>query len=183
MAEASLYRRVLVIGGARSGKSGYAVALAESAHLLPVMLATAQAADPEMAERIARHRAERSSRWITHEEPLDLIGALRRCVAPDRIVVVDCATLWLSNLLGASRDLEAEGRALADELAALSGPVVFVSNEVGYGLVPSSAVGRRFRDAQGRLNQMLAQACDAVVEVKAGLPLQIKPASLPRIAF
>lgn len=183
MPEAPLYRRVLVIGGTRSGKSAYARALAEASLLKPVMLATAEAGDAEMAERIERHRCERGPRWMTLEEPLELAAALRRCAAPDRLVVVDCATLWLSNLLIANRDPEAEERALEREIAGLNGPALFVTNEVGCGLVPATALGRVFRDAQGRLNQMLAKSCEAVVQVTAGLPLQIKPAPVPRIFF
>jgi adenosylcobinamide kinase/adenosylcobinamide-phosphate guanylyltransferase len=183
MPGATLYRHVLVIGGTRSGKSGYARSVAEESFLSPVMLATGEARDAEMAERIERHRRERSARWKTVEEPLELIAALRSCAAADRIVVVDCVTLWLSNLLLANRNLDAEEYALEREIAGLAGPVLFVTNEVGCGIVPAAPLGRAFRDAQGRLNQMLARSCEAVVQVTAGLPVQIKPAVAPRIVF
>ena len=168
----------LVIGGARSGKTRYALARAESSGLVPVMVATAQAGDAEMAERIARHRAERGPAWSTVEEPHDLLGALREHARPDRILVVDCLTLWLSNRMFADADKGAdpgaEGAALAAGLAGLGGPVVLVSNEVGLGIVPENALARRFRDLQGRLNQTVASAADRVVFVAAGLPLVMK---------
>ena len=170
-------RSVLVLGGARSGKSRYALALAEAAAPQRVMIATAQAFDDEMAERIARHKAERGAGWTTREAPLALVETLAEAAGPGRVAVVDCLTLWLSNLLLAERDLEAATRALA--ALALTGPVIFVSNEVGQGIVPETPLGRAFRDAQGRANQALAAACDAVVLVTAGLPRLIKPAAAP----
>ena len=180
---ARTFMRVLVLGGARSGKSAYALALAENSGLRPVMLASAQAGDGEMARRIALHRAQRSERWTTIEEPLDLVDALSRSARPEAIVVIDCLTLWLSNLFGAGRPIQEESDALARALEAPAGPVALVSNEVGCGLVPATALGRDFRDAQGRLNALVARACDVVIEVRAGLPLQIKPAPAPAISF
>jgi adenosylcobinamide kinase/adenosylcobinamide-phosphate guanylyltransferase len=167
---------LLVIGGARSGKSAFAQNLAETSGRKPVLIATAQAYDAEMAERLARHQAARSDIWQVVEEPHALAGTLQREAQTDRIVVVDCLTLWLSNRLLADGDLEAEGDALADAVATLAGPVVFVTNEVGSGIVPETRLGRVFRDAQGRLNQKLARVCDHVVLVAAGLPLTLKPA-------
>ncbi len=175
-------RSLLVLGGARSGKSRYAQGLLAASRRQPVVIATAEAGDTEMAARIATHRAERPDGWITLECPLDLAACLGAQAAPDRVLLVDCLTLWLSNLFMAERDVEAESEILLQAIAALTGPVIFVSNEVGGGIVPESPLGRAFRDAQGRLNQQVAQACDHVVLVSAGLPLQIKPAPLPTIS-
>ena len=172
-------RSVLVIGGARSGKSRYAQALAESTSAHRLFLATAEAGDKEMSARIARHRADRGLGWETREEPLDLVGALRAEARPGRVVLVDCLTLWLSNMMFAERDLAAEVARLAAETLDLPSPVVFVSNEVGHGIAPATALGRTFRDEQGRANQEIAAACGAVVFVTAGLPALIKPAPLP----
>ncbi len=174
-------RSVLVLGGARSGKSRYALDLVAASGPAPWFLATAEAGDEEMAARIARHRDERDARWTTREEPLDLVAALRRDARPDRAVLVDCLTLWLSNLMFASRDLQVEILALAEFAAKLPGPVVFVSNEVGSGIAPATPLGREFRDWQGRANQAIAAACDAVVLVTAGLPTLLKPAPAPRL--
>lgn len=159
----------LVLGGARSGKSAYAEALLAGAPAL--YLATGQALDAEMAERIRLHRDRRGPDWQTHEEPLDLAQALDGAARP---VLVDCLTLWISNLMHAGRDVDAECARLCEVLAAPAGPVVLVSNEVGLGLVPETALGRAFRDHQGRVNQRVAQACRRVVFVAAGLPLVLK---------
>jgi adenosylcobinamide kinase/adenosylcobinamide-phosphate guanylyltransferase len=127
-----------------------------------------------MTERIARHRARRGSRWDTLEEPLELAAALRRAARPDGAVLVDCLTLWLSNLLGAGRDPEAETETLIAALPGLAGPVVLVSNEVGLGVVPENALARAFIDHAGRLHQRIAGAAQSVVFMAAGLPLQLK---------
>ncbi|MGQ0446398.1 MAG: bifunctional adenosylcobinamide kinase/adenosylcobinamide-phosphate guanylyltransferase [Beijerinckiaceae bacterium] len=174
---------LLVLGGARSGKSRYAQTLAESSGLNPVLIATAKARDAEMAGRIARHAALRGARWTLVEEPVALAGALRREARKDRIVVADCATLWLSNLLLRNDDLAAATQDLAQGVAGLAGPVIFVSNEVGCGIVPENALARAFRDAQGLLNQALAEACEAVVSVNAGIALCLKPAPEPNFRF
>lgn len=176
-------RALLVLGGARSGKSRYAQQLAEASGRAPWLIATAEAKDAEMSERIARHARDRDARWRLVEEPLDLAEALARTCAPDRIVVVDCLTFWLSNLFFARRDATAEVAALAAGLPDLSGPAVFVSNEIGLGIVPDNAMGRAFRDIQGRANQTMAAACDAVALVTAGLPMQLKPAPRPDFRF
>lgn len=168
-------RSLLLIGGARSGKSRYAQKLAEESGKAPVLIATAAAGDAEMAARIAKHQADRGAHWRTVEEKIDVAGALCREAAPETIVVVDCLTLWLSNLMLASYDVEAARETLAGSVASLAGPAVFVSNEVGLGIVPEGELGRAFRDAQGRLNQRLAEACERVVLIAAGLPLQLKP--------
>ncbi|HEX2134433.1 MAG TPA: bifunctional adenosylcobinamide kinase/adenosylcobinamide-phosphate guanylyltransferase [Microvirga sp.] len=172
----SRYRRVLVLGGARSGKSRYALELAAASGLERVLIATAQPGDDEMRARIDRHRRDRSGAWRTDEEPLDLPAALARQTGPGRIVVVECLTLWLSNLLLAGRDPERAAEALVAAVAAAAGPLVLVSNEVGHGIVPATPLGRAFRDEQGRLNQQAAAACDAVVLVTAGCPALLKPA-------
>ena len=173
---------LLVLGGARSGKSGYAQRLAEESGLTLLFLATAQAWDDEMRERIALHVAARGSAgWTTHEVPYDLPAALTALARPGRVVLVDCLTLWLSNLMLRGDDCATAEAALAEQIRHLAGPVVFVSNEVGAGIVPETPLGRSFRDAQGRLNQAMAAACDAVVLVTAGLPRQLKPVPAPAI--
>lgn len=166
-----LPRVTLVLGGARSGKSRYAENLIEQAGG-GIYLATAEAHDDEMRTRIATHRQRRGDRWETREEPLNLIGALGK--AAGRPVLVDCLTLWLSNLMLAERDLAAEVDALAGFLPKLDGPVVFVSNEVGLGIVPDNAMARAFRDAAGVMHQRIAEVAPRVVFVAAGLPMTLK---------
>jgi adenosylcobinamide kinase / adenosylcobinamide-phosphate guanylyltransferase len=170
----SLPRTTLVLGGARSGKSAYAERLIREAAPLATYLATAEAGDGEMSERIRLHRAQRGAGWITVEEPLDLVGTVHRVAAADRPVLVDCLTLWLSNLMHAERDIAAETAALVAGFAGLAGPVVLVSNEVGQGIVPDNALARAFRDHAGRLHQAVAAAADHVVFVTAGLPMVLK---------
>jgi adenosylcobinamide kinase/adenosylcobinamide-phosphate guanylyltransferase len=168
----------LVLGGARSGKSAFAERLVRGSALTQVYLATATAGDDEMQARISHHRIQRGDGWTTIEEPLELTQALNNASARDRAVLVDCLTLWLSNLMHAGRDTEAETRRLADWLRLAQGPVVLVSNEIGLGLVPETSLGRSFRDAQGRLNQAIAAAVPNVVFVAAGLPLRLKGQSV-----
>lgn len=162
----------LVLGGARSGKSRYAEGLLAAAPAL--YLATGQAFDDEMAERIRLHAERRGPTWTTVEEPLELAARLDHYLDPARPVLVDCLTLWISNLMHAGRDVARETEALCEVLHAPRGPVVLVSNEVGLGLVPETRLGRDFRDHQGRVNQRLAQVCRRVVFVAAGLPLVLK---------
>jgi len=138
------------------------------------MIATAASEDQEMSERIAQHKKERGSDWELAEERIRLLDVLQTHAQRDRIVVVDCLTLWLSNLEFERFDLAAETSRLSEAVSSLDGPVIFVSNEIGLGLVPETRLGRSFRDAQGRLNQALAQACDKVTFVAAGLPLHLK---------
>ena len=172
---ASLDPLTLVLGGARAGKSAYAERLiAPWAGDGAVYLATAEPGDDEMAARIAQHRARRDAAWTTLEEPLELTRALQRHARARRPILVDCLPLWRINLMLAGRDVEAATRGLLDALPSLAGPVVFVANEVGLGIVPDNALARRFRDAAGRLNQDLAAACQRVVLVAAGLPLVLK---------
>ena len=168
-------RLTLVLGGARSGKSRYAEALIGERPAIYV--ATATAGDEEMATRIRAHRARRGGNWTTREAPLDLTAALAADDAAGGPRLVDCLTLWLSNLLLAGRDPAAESAALLDRLPRLTSPVVFVANEVGLGIVPDNALARRFRDHAGRLNQDIAATADRVVFVAAGLPLFLKDSS------
>lgn len=165
----------LVLGGARSGKSAYAERLARECGGERVYLATATAGDGEMSERIAHHRDRRGPDWVTIEEPLALAETLGRESLPGRTILVDCLTLWLSNVMLAERDVEAGARDLCAGILSSSGPVILVSNEIGLGLVPETPLGRRFRDAQGRLNQAVAATVPRVVFVAAGLPLILKP--------
>jgi adenosylcobinamide kinase/adenosylcobinamide-phosphate guanylyltransferase len=166
---------VLVLGGARSGKSAFAEALLAGGPAL--YIATGQAFDDEMAERIRLHRDRRGPDWTTLEEPLDLAPVLDRHLDPTRPVLVDCLTLWISNLMHAGRDVTVETERLAEVLVDPAGPVVLVSSEVGLGLVPDNKMARDFRDHQGRVNQRLAQICRRVVFVAAGLPLTLKDSS------
>ena len=171
----------LVLGGARSGKSRYAEGLIEAAAPHGTYVATAEPGDAEMMARIAAHRARRreingGDFWRLVEAPLDLTGAILREGARDRPLLVDCLTLWLSNLLLAGKSIGDETRALCEALRESAGPVVLVANEVGLGLVPETALGRRFRDEAGRLNQGIAALADRVVFVAAGLPLLLKEA-------
>ncbi|MCE1236585.1 MAG: bifunctional adenosylcobinamide kinase/adenosylcobinamide-phosphate guanylyltransferase [Hyphomicrobiales bacterium] len=163
-----------LLGGARSGKTSAALARAEASGLAPTMVATAQAFDAEMTARIAAHRAERGANWGLVEEPLDLAEALTREASSERILVVDCLTLWLSNTLLAERDAEAAIVGLVDALARLGGPAILVSNEVGLGIVPDNALARRFRDLQGRLNREVARVADRVTLVVAGIEVAVK---------
>lgn len=168
-------RVTLVLGGARSGKSRRAQALAEAAPVdRRVFIATAQAFDAEMRERIDRHRADRDARWRTVEAPLDLAAAIAAADAPGALLLVDCLTLWTSNLLLADQPLDPALDALCAALAAARGRVVLVSNEVGWGIVPDNALARRFRDLAGIVNQRVAAAADRVELVVAGLPMVLK---------
>lgn len=163
----------LVVGGARSGKSALAERLVTATGRPRRYIATAEAWDDEMRARIAQHRADRGAGWITAEAPLDLSAALA-AAAPSEAVLIDCATLWLTNHLLAEHDLDTETASLLAALAACPAPVVMVSNEVGWSIVPENALARRFRDAQGRLNQRLATQAGLVVAVMAGLPMVLK---------
>lgn len=162
-----------MVGGARSGKSAFAENLITATGRRRVYIATAEAWDEEMRDRIATHRQDRGDGWDTVDAPLDLAGALA-AVPADAAVLVDCATLWLTNHMLAEHDLALETGRLLAALAACAAPVVVVSNEVGWGIVPDNALARRFRDAQGRLNQQMAAQADLVVGVMAGLPFALK---------
>jgi adenosylcobinamide kinase/adenosylcobinamide-phosphate guanylyltransferase len=176
----------LVLGGARSGKSTHAEKLVTgSLHGAPpqpaVYIATAEPGDVEMATRIMAHRARRGSGWTTIEEPLKLSEALVAAAVHGRPVLVDCLTLWLSNLMQAGGDLDEATDELVQALDGYAAPVVFVSNEVGLGIVPGTPLGRAFRDAQGRLNMRMAARADRVVLMAAGLPLIMKDRPQPRV--
>lgn len=166
-------RLTLVLGGARSGKSRYAESLTIGYPPPWVYVATAEPLDDEMAARIAEHRGRRGADWRTIEASHDLAGAVAGAPAGST-VLVDCLTLWLSNLMLTHAEIEAEADRLDDALAQARGPIVLVSNEVGLGIVPDNALARRFRDAQGRLNQRMAARADRVVLMVAGLPLVVK---------
>lgn len=165
---------LLVLGGARAGKSRYAQTRAEAFDAELMFVATAQPSDTEMADRIAAHRADRGSRWSTIGVPLELATAIRDTSRPDRLLLVDCLTLWTSNLMLAEHDIARATEELASAIGAASGPLVFVANEVGLGIVPRNVLARRFRDEAGRINQRIAAAADEVVFVAAGLPLKLK---------
>lgn len=181
----------LIIGGVRSGKSALAQLRARQSGLAVVVLATAGAGDPEMARRVAHHRQHRPADWVSVEEPLQLASALARHAGNRTCVLVDCLTLWLSNLFFAGRAaVQAEAgetidcellsghiAALLECIPSLAGHLILVSNEVGCGIVPMNAVARAFADEQGRLNQRVAAVCDRVTLTAAGLPLELKSAS------
>jgi adenosylcobinamide kinase/adenosylcobinamide-phosphate guanylyltransferase len=168
-----MWKNACVFGGARSGKSAFAESLIITTGRRRVYIATAEAWDDEMRDRIAAHRLDRGDGWETVDAPLDLAGALATIPA-DAAVLVDCATLWLTNHMLAEHDLAVETERLLTAFAACAAPVVVVSNEVGWGIVPDNALARRFRDAQGRLNQQMAAQADLVVGVMAGLPFALK---------
>jgi adenosylcobinamide kinase/adenosylcobinamide-phosphate guanylyltransferase len=164
---------ILITGGARSGKSTRAEARAQGFAGRPVYLATAEALDAEMRERIANHRARRGQQWLERETPLELVAALTETDGGGARLV-DCLTLWLSNLLHAERDWSTEASRLADTLRRQRSPVVLVTNEVGLGIVPDNALARQFRDAAGLVNQTIARVADEVEFVVAGLPMRVK---------
>ncbi|MGE8134073.1 bifunctional adenosylcobinamide kinase/adenosylcobinamide-phosphate guanylyltransferase [Novosphingobium subterraneum] len=165
---------VLVLGGARSGKSGFAEELGDAVLGPHFYIATAQAFDEEMTQRIARHRADRACHWQTVECPLELPEAIERHGTDDCVILVDCLTLWLSNLMLGDHDIAEARNRLAALLPAVRGTLLLVSNEVGQGIVPDNASARQFRDEAGWLNQALARAADEVWFVTAGLPARLK---------
>ena len=180
--------RELIFGGARSGKSALAERRAAESGLRVIYVATAQALDDEMRRRIAHHQARRPASWGLVETPLELAVTLQRQAAAEVCLLVDCLTLWLSNLLfagEAARQAEArlaidccllrdETQALIDALPQLPGRIILVSNEVGWGVVPMAPVARLFADEQGQLNQRVAAVCERVTLVAGGLPLRLK---------
>lgn len=166
----------LVLGGARSGKSRYAESLLADLGGRRTYLATAAPGDAEMAERIRDHRARRGAGWITREEPLEIAPAILEIPGP---ILIDCLTLWVSNLMAAGADSDAAAERLLVALRREGGPILLVSNEVGLGIVPDNPLAREFRDRAGRINQRVAAAADRVVFIAAGLPLALK-GELPR---
>ncbi len=163
-----------IIGGARSGKSRHALVLAERVGNRRVFVATAEACDDEMAKRIALHRGKRGPGWTTLEAPLDLVAAIDEARRRGDVCLIDCLTIWLSNLMRHDRDVEKETAQLCEAIACSPIPILLVSNEVGMGLVPETPLGRAFRDEQGRLNQVVASVCDRVEFIAAGLPIILK---------
>ena len=170
--------KTLILGGAKSGKTTLGLKLAEARCENPVYLATAQARDEEMRVRIQRHQAERGPNWTTLEEPVEIAAALDLHSIEGRVILVDCLTLWLNNLMAGPEAWEEAATRRGDELASLlpglPGGVILVSNEVGLGIVPSNRLARVFRDLAGSLNQRLAKVCDQVIFCAAGLPLTLK---------
>ncbi len=161
-----------MLGGARSGKSRYAESLVTALPPPWLYVATAEAGDSEMVARVAAHQARRGPSWTTIETPRNVAETLG--THADTPTLVDCLTLWLSNVMLADADVDAEIEQLDGALARAAAPIVLVANEVGFGIVPDSALGRRFRDLQGLLNQRIAARADRVVLVVAGLPLILK---------
>ncbi len=168
--------RTLILGGARSGKSRLAERMAQESQLAVTYIATAQPQDAEMAQRIAAHRAHRPAHWASIEEPLALAAALQRHAAENHCVLVDCLTLWLTNLLlhPDTAMFERERAALLDILPELPGQIILVSNETGLGIVPLGEITRRYCDEAGWLHQELATRCERVLLTVAGIPLTLK---------
>ncbi|HXS38716.1 MAG TPA: bifunctional adenosylcobinamide kinase/adenosylcobinamide-phosphate guanylyltransferase [Stellaceae bacterium] len=173
-ARAALPRIVLILGGARSGKSRFAESLVAQASAKALYIATGERRDPEMIARIAAHRARRGAAWTTIEEPLELVNCLLGLPPESPPVLIDCLTLWLSNLMEANRDIGFEIERLRSALAQVNMPVILVANEVGLGIVPDNALARAFRDHAGRLNQSIAAIAQRVVFMAAGLPMTLK---------
>jgi adenosylcobinamide kinase/adenosylcobinamide-phosphate guanylyltransferase len=164
----------LILGGARSGKSRHAENLVIASGLERYYIATGRAWDEEMRARIDQHKADRGDRWTTHEEPIDLVGCLAATDGEGRAILVDCLTLWVTNLMMDERDMAAEFAALAAYLSQAKARLVIVSNEVGLGIVPDNRMARDFRDHAGRLHQMIAAEVADVYFIAAGLPLKMK---------
>ncbi len=174
----------LVTGGSRCGKSSHALALCNRHEGNKIFLATAEARDDEMTERIRRHKEERGAEWRTVEQPLEIADALVRLSGPGRVVLLDCITLWLSNLLMKYRNDEetvvAHVRTLRDVLAACTGPVIVVTNEVGMGIVPGDSLSRLYRDLAGSANQAIASVAGTVILMVSGIPLEVKSPPAPQ---
>lgn len=164
----------LVLGGARSGKSRFAEKFTSSMGLDKIYIATSQIFDDEMQTRVAKHQLDRGTGWHTVEEPLALAETLLQQSKSDNAILVDCLTLWLTNLMLADKDINALGDELSAVLLRLSGPVILVSNEVGQGIVPDNAMARAFRDHAGQLHQKIAEIAGEVYFVTAGLPQKLK---------
>jgi adenosylcobinamide kinase/adenosylcobinamide-phosphate guanylyltransferase len=169
------FRLALICGGAKSGKSRFAQNLAESLPTPRLFVATGEALDPEMQARIIRHQQDRGPEWQTREEPLALARVLRETDGRYGVILVDCLTMWLSNLLTRQEaELDGEKQQLAEVLPTMTTPVILVSNEVGWGIVPANPLARRFRDVAGLLHQEIAALADAAVLVVSGLPIYLK---------
>tara|TARA_Y100001934_G_C12386593_1_gene796478 strand:- start:16971 stop:17621 length:651 start_codon:yes stop_codon:yes gene_type:complete len=166
--------KTLVLGGSRSGKSAFAESLFQNCENNKIYIATAQAMDTEMASRIDKHRQQRDELWQTIEEPLDIITTIKKCNITGNAFLVDCLTIWLSNLIHAGRDVERESHKLSQYLANNNVDIVMVSNEVGLGIIPENALARQFSDYAGKLNQLMAQTAENVFFISAGLPISLK---------
>ncbi|WP_316862345.1 bifunctional adenosylcobinamide kinase/adenosylcobinamide-phosphate guanylyltransferase [uncultured Cohaesibacter sp.] len=173
----------LVIGGARSGKSAFAEKLCEDSDQTLHYIATSPRFenDPEMVARIEQHRQRRGARWTLHEEEIEIAGLVEKLNQTDNAILIDCATLWLNNLIYHQKPLQNSFDELEISVKASKSKLIIISNEIGQGVVPGTAEGRAFRDHQGRLNQMLAQCCNRVIEVRFGLPILLKPTPQPEI--
>lgn len=170
-------KKILITGGCRSGKSRHALTLAREIFGDKLYVATAEALDSEMSTRIAKHRQERGQGWETHEEPKDVIKVFRQLENRSGILIVDCLTLWLSNLLIAENQPEyilKEADRLMDQSERMKCQLIFVTNEVGAGIVPDNKLARDYRDIVGAVNQIVAQRCDEVVHMVSGIPVKIK---------
>lgn len=167
-------RTVLVLGGARSGKSNFSEKLVLSSGLDAHYVATGRAWDDEMRDRIREHQSRRGPVWTSHEEPVDLVGLLKKIDDPNRGILIDCLTLWVTNLMMDNRDMAAEFASLRQQVDTAKAKLVFVSNEVGLGIVPENRMAREFRDHAGRLHQNVAEGAGEVYFIAAGLPLKMK---------
>jgi adenosylcobinamide kinase / adenosylcobinamide-phosphate guanylyltransferase len=167
-------RKVFILGGARSGKSAFALIEASALPGRKAYVATAQAFDDEMKVRIEKHRDERPEGWDTFEEPLDLPGLLLEIRDSHEVILIDCLTLWLSNLMLAEKNIHQETESFVSSLTTVCGSLFIVSNEVGFGIVPENEMARKFRDLAGTLNQRVAAVADQVYLVAAGIPIKIK---------
>ncbi len=169
-------KKILILGGARSGKSHYAETLAMKSNKEVIYLATAKVLDNEISERVKQHRLDRPQHWQTIEEPIQLADTLRQWSSAERVILVDCLTMWLNNLLAENKaqQMQDELDKLLSQLATFDGPIIFVSNEVGMGIIPMGELTRQFVDEVGRLHQQLAKQVDQVILMVAGLPHQIK---------
>ena len=169
-------KKILILGGARSGKSHYAETLAMKSNKEVIYLATAKVLDNEISERVKQHRLDRLQHWQTIEEPIKLADTLRQWSSAERVILVDCLTMWVNNLLTENNPglMKKELDKLISQLAEFAGTIIFVSNEVGMGIIPMGELSRLFVDETGRLHQRLAQQADQVILMVAGLPHQIK---------
>lgn len=175
MSKENSRKKVLVLGGTRSGKSDYAMALAEAASKDRCYLATAKALDPEMADRIERHQQDRGEGWVTIEEPIKIAEEIGRSKSP--VILLDCLTLWLSNLMEAGLtddEIAAEVQALSSAIESSCKDLIIVSNELGSGIVPTNPLARRFRDMAGLANQQIARSCNEAYLLVAGLAQKLK---------
>lgn len=164
----------LVLGGARSGKSAFAEKLVQDRNLNQIYIATAEVLDDEMHLRVEHHKESRGRGWLTVEEPIDIASVINKYSSAENVILVDCLTLWLSNIMAQELSPKTMFKNLVIALENAKGSVILVSNEVGLGIVPSNALAREFRDEAGRLNQMIAQAANNVYFTAAGLPMQLK---------